>query len=580
MMIARLVLGCGLLLLFSFCRAEPLSVSPGSDTKSLTPYLRLLQDPEGALEFSEVLAPPAQRAFHPVQNRSANFGFTSATYWAAFTLRNPSNQPLPLVVRQDYPLIDDLVFWSEDSTGQWQSIATGDRKPFASRGLPLRDFVFPVMLPPQSERTYYLRFATQGSLNIGLSVSSETAFLAKVGTEQFLLGIYYGGFLVLVIYNLFLFIAVRDRAYVYYMGYAVSYGLYFGVHNGVSFQFLWPGNPWLGNEILIILLGLSLIFGIQFARKICSGRQLSPRLDWVARNLMWFLIPLTLVAPLFGYRLMILVFSALTLLICILLLAMGTVSLLRGSLSARYFMVAWVTLLSSVIVYMLKTFGLLPHNGITQNAFQVGALIEMVLLSLALGARVSEIHKRGYIDELSLLYNRRHFDEQLPREFASADRNGTPLSLLMLDLDHFKSINDRYGHSQGDRAIHAIGQLILKQVRKPVLACRYGGEEFAILLPRTSGEQAAAVAERLVALVAAVELGEMSLTASIGVATFAQDNYASAVQLFEAADAALYRAKQAGRNRIEVERLEPGTTQNHALRHSDEPTGTPVHEQY
>ncbi|WP_295800119.1 diguanylate cyclase [uncultured Microbulbifer sp.] len=556
MNIARVLLGACLVLLVAWCRAEPLTVAPNSGTVSLTPHLRLLQDPQGQLQFREVLQPQAQQAFQPVSGNAANFGFSSAAYWATFTLRNDSEQPLPLVIRQDYPLIDYLEFWAEDASGQWQHTATGDREPFASRALPLRDFVFPVLLPPHSERTYYMRFATQGSLNIGLSVSGETAFLPELGLEQFLLGIYYGGFLVLVIYNLFLFLAVRDRAYVYYMGYAISYGLYFGVHNGVSFQFLWPQNPWLGNEILIVLLGLSLIFAIQFARKICSGRQLSPRLDWVARNLMWALVPLTLLAPVFGYRLMILVFSALTLVICILLLAMGTMSLLRGSVSARYFMVAWVTLLGSVIVYMLKTFGVLPHNGFTQNAFQVGALVEMVLLSLALGARVSEIHKRGYIDELSRLYNRRHFDEQLPREFCSAARNSTPLSLLMLDLDHFKSINDRYGHSQGDRAIHAIGQLILKQVRKPVLACRYGGEEFAILLPRTSGEQAAAVAERLVSLVAELELDEMSLTASIGVATFAQDNYASAVQLFEAADAALYRAKLAGRNRAEVEQFE------------------------
>lgn len=559
MIIARLLCGFGLFFLTLFCRAESLTLVPGSEPVSLVPHLRLLQDPGGSLELRDVLAADAQHALRPVQGGSANFGFTPAAYWVAFTLRNASALPLPLVVRQDYPLIDHLEFWAEDAAGEWQGLVTGDRLPFTSRALPLRDFVFPIVVPPESERTYYLRYATQGSLNVGLSVSSETAFLPKLGVEQFLLGIYYGGFLVLVIYNLFLFIAVRDRAYVYYMGYAISYGLYFGVHNGVSFQFLWPDHPWLGNEILIVLLGLSLIFGIQFARKICAGRQLSPRSDWIARSLMLALIPLTIVAPLFGYRVMILLFSALTLFSCVLLLGMGTISLLRGSISARYFMVAWVTLLSGVIIYMLKTFGLLPHNNFTQNAFQVGALIEMVLLSLALGARVSEIHKRGYIDELSRLHNRRHFDEHLPREFCHAARAGVPLSLLVLDLDHFKTINDRYGHSQGDRAIHAIGQLILKQVRKPVLACRYGGEEFAILLPRTNLEQAAAVAERLVRLVSELNLGDMSLTVSVGVAAFEHDNFTSAVQLFEAADAALYRAKQAGRNRVEIADSKPAT---------------------
>ncbi|MFC6980171.1 diguanylate cyclase [Microbulbifer taiwanensis] len=500
--------------------AGALTVAPDLQPTSLTSHLRLLEDTSGQLAFEQLQTPEYRAQLQPWTRSSANFGFSRSAYWAAFSLRNPGDRPLPLVIRQDYLLIDHLDFWAQDDGGRWQKLSTGDRLPFDSRGLALRDFVFPVTLPAQSERTYYLRYATQGSLNIGLSVSSETAFLPRLSLEQLLLGIYYGGFLVLVIYNLFLFLAVRDKAYVYYMGYALSYGFYFSIHNGISFQFLWPGNPWLANESLVILLGLSTIFGTQFAREVCAGPQLAPRTDWVARTLMYSMVPLTLAAPFFEYRPMILIFAGITLALCVVLLALGTISLLRGSISARYFMVAWVALLSSVIVYLLKAFGLLPHNDLTHNAFQVGALVEMVLLSLALGARVSEIQKRGYTDELSRLYNRRHFDEQLPREFNFAARSGTPLSLLVLDLDHFKSINDRYGHRRGDQAIHAVGQLIQRKVRKPVLACRYGGEEFAILLPRTSGEQAAVLAERLVLRVAELELDGMSLTTSIGVASF------------------------------------------------------------
>ncbi|WP_323843819.1 diguanylate cyclase [Microbulbifer magnicolonia] len=553
MQIAKLFWGLLLLCLAACAGAGPLiTVSPGMEPTALTPSLRLLEDRGGALDFARLQTPEVQAQLQPWNKPSANFGFTHSAYWVAFTLRNPTGREIPLVIRQDYPLIDYLDFWAQDDGGTWQKIATGDRLPFASRPLALRDFVFPVTVPAHSERSYYLRYATQGSLNIGLSVSSETAFLPRLNVEQLLLGIYYGGFLVLVIYNLFLFLAIRDSAYIYYMGYAISYGLYFGVHNGIAFQFVWPGDPWLANEILIVLLGLSLIFSTQFAREVCSGRQLAPRTDWLARALMLALIPLTLAVPFFSYRLMILIFAALTMVSSVLLLVMGTISVVRGSVSARYFMVAWVTLLSSVIVYMLKTFGLLPHNGLTQNAFQVGALIEMVLLSLSLGARVGEIQKRGYTDELSRLYNRRYFDEQLPREFSFAARSGTPLSLLVLDLDHFKSINDRYGHRQGDLAIRAVGELIQKKVRKPVLACRYGGEEFAILLPRTRGEQAAVLAERLVQQVAELDCHGMPLTISIGVASFEGGNFDAAVQLFEAADAALYRAKQEGRNRAVV----------------------------
>jgi len=551
----RLVIAvCGVLLfwLAGGARAEVLTLVHQQPSRSLTPYLKLLEDRSGVLDFVQVRAQEQGGRLRPWTHQSANFGYTASTYWVAFTLNNPSDQSMALLIRQDYPLIDYLDFWAEDELGQWQRVATGDRRPFDSRPLTLRDFIFPVALPAHSQRTYYLRFATQGALNIGLSVSSETAFLGHLEMEQLLLGLYYGGFLVLVIYNLFLFLAVRDRAYAYYMGYALSYGLYFGDLNGVSFQLVWPNNPWLANESLVFLLGLALIFGIQFAREICSGRQLAPRIDRFARVLMLVMIPLTFVAPFANYRLMVTAFTIFALGTCILLMVLGAVSLMRGSVSARYFMVGWGTLLASAIVYVFKTFGLLPHNSFTHNAFQVAALIEMVLLSLALGARVNEIRKRGYIDEMSNLYNRRFFDEQLPREFSLAQRSGTPLALLMLDLDHFKDINDRYGHRQGDLAIQAIGQLIEHHIRKPVLACRYGGEEFAILLPRANGEQAQILAQRLVQRVAGLNFNSMPLTVSIGVASFECGNFSCWLQLFEAADMALYRAKQDGRNRVVV----------------------------
>lgn len=558
MNLAYIFLGVLLLFLSSGAQAGTLAVSPGLQPTSLTPVLLLLEDPRGELDFLQVRSPEYRNRFQPWNRPSANFGFTRSTYWAAFTLRNPTDQPVPVVIRQDYPLIDHLDFWAQEDKGNWQRVATGDRLPFMSRALSLRDFVFPVTLPAQSERTYYLRYASQGSLNIGLSVSAASDFLPQLNREQLLLGIYYGGFLVLVIYNLFLFMVVRDRAYVFYMCYAVSYGLFFGVHNGLSYQFIWPGNPWLANHSLLILLGLTLVFGIQFVREVCSGRQLAPRADTLARVLLYFIALLTAIAPFASYRLMIPLFSMLTLIVSLQMLLLGIVCLLRGSVPARYFMAGWVAVVSSVVVYMCKTFGWLPHNGFTQNAFQVAALVEMVLLSMALGARISEMEKRGYTDELSGLHNRRHFDEQLAREFHYASRTGTPLSLLLLDLDHFKSINDRYGHREGDRVIHAIGLLIQHQVRKPVVACRYGGEEFVILLPRTSLKQSSAVAERLVRKVAELEPNNVPLTTSIGVASFEGNNYSAAMQLFEAADAALYRAKQEGRNRVLVSPLQAG----------------------
>ncbi|MBY6190248.1 sensor domain-containing diguanylate cyclase [Microbulbifer agarilyticus] len=533
--------------------ATTLVVAEELSSQSLNPHLRLLEDETGDLVMDDILASDIHSWSVLPEGEQANFGFSPAAYWVTVTLSNPSAQPVELVIRQDYPLIDQLDFWHANSEGAWQQVATGDLRPFHTRPLNLRDFVFPVTLAAHATQTYYLRYQTAGSVNIGLSVSSKTAFLPQLAKEQILLGVYYGGFLVLVIYNLFLFLAVRDRAYAYYMGYAVCYGLYFGVHNGVSFQYLWPGNPWLANQSLVFLLGLTLIFGTQFVRTICSGAQLAPRTDRVARWLMFFLVPLTAISPFVSYGPMVLSLAILTLVLTLLFMVMGIISVLRGSIPARYFLVGWSALLVCVVIYMLKTFGLVPHNGFTHNAFQVGALIEMVLLSLALGARVGEIQRHGYVDQLTGLHNRRYFDEQLPREFSFAQRSGTPLALMILDLDHFKGINDRLGHARGDEALRAVGQLLKKQVRKPVIACRYGGEEFAVLLPRTDLNAARKVANRLLKGVAAMDFEGAKLSVSIGVSGFEQNCFDTAIELFETADKSLYQAKAQGRNRVVFE---------------------------
>ncbi|MFD1217443.1 diguanylate cyclase [Microbulbifer celer] len=537
-------------------RADAVVVSPAQPTTELTASLLLFEDINAALPVDLPDPTVVAEKLQPWRKNAANFGFSDAAYWVSFTLSNPTDTDIPLVIRQDYPLIDHLDFWWPGANGQWQHVRTGDHEPFGSRPLALRDFVFPVILPANSSHTYYLRYASGGSVNIGLSFSSQEAYLPRLGVEQLLYGIYYGGFLVLVIYNLFLFLALRDPAYAYYMGYSISYGLYFAVINGFAFQFAWPNFPWFGNQILLIVLGLSLIFATQFARLICNAKTLAPGVDRFCGVLMRCMIPLTLLSPLLDYSIMTAVFSAIAMIVVLSSLAVGAVGAWRGSVSARYFMIAWITLMCTVVIYIFKTFGLLPHNSFTHSAFQVGALIEMVLLSLALGARVNEIQKRSYIDDLSGLHNRRFFDEHLQREFRLSERNGTPLSLLVLDLDHFKAINDRYGHRQGDLTIRGIGQLIMHEVRKPVVACRYGGEEFAVLLPRTDQDAAQRVAEHLLRRVAELDLGNLSVTVSIGVASYKDGNYGAGIQLFEAADAALYRAKQTGRNKVVVESVQ------------------------
>jgi diguanylate cyclase (GGDEF)-like protein len=164
---------------------------------------------------------------------------------------------------------------------------------------------------------------------------------------------------------------------------------------------------------------------------------------------------------------------------------------------------------------------------------------------------------RAASDALTGLPNRRAADETIQRMAAHAARRDSPLAVVLLDLDHFKQVNDVHGHEQGDKVLAAVGQILSSTLRASDFAARYGGEEFLVLLPDTDRATARDVAEKLRVAITDVELSHVgSLTASFGVAALPDDG-AECEQLLRTADRALYAAKAAGRNRVEVA-IRPG----------------------
>ncbi|HMB57672.1 MAG TPA: diguanylate cyclase [Arenimonas sp.] len=508
--------------------------------------MALFEDTTAKLPFDQVRA----AAFTPVGTRNTGFGFSKSAWWVRVDLRNTGVSDLEIDLRQDYPLIDYIDLWQQDGSGKWQVLHTGDRLVFGSRPIANRDFIFPLRIAAGQTRTIYLRYETSGSMNIGLTLASPHRVLESVSLEQLAYGFYFGGFCVLFFYNLFIFIAVRDRAFFYYLAYAASYGLYFGVHDGLSFQFLWPNSPVWANQSLLVLLCLSLLSGLMFTRHFLGTHEHSPRLDRAAQILQ-LLSVVGLAASFFlPYALLIQPIAYVTIAAVAVMMALGVIGVIQGYRPAIYFMLAWFALLVGVLVYMLKTFGLLPHNGLTQNGFQAGALLEMVLLSLALASRVNELQRQTLTDALTSLSNRRYFDRQLEVFFAHS-REGA-VALLVIDLDHFKRINDNFGHARGDDVLIECARLLRAHVPAGATVCRYGGEEFSIILPAASVAEAERVAENIRQAIEMHFTGRLPVTVSIGLASTASHRFANEAEFFEAADSALYRAKGAGRNRVEV----------------------------
>jgi two-component system, sensor histidine kinase LadS len=514
--------------------------------EKLSGSAELLEDRGGTLDIAAVSA-ASNLGFVAATLASANVGFSNSAWWARVTLRNPAGTSRLVYLRQDYPLIDSLTLFEPDGGG-WRVHATGDRTPFGTRAVAHRDFLFPLTLAAGSETTYYLRYQSQGPVDINLSLLDPDVLAGEVGREQLAYGVYFGCVIMLLVWSGLVFLAVRDGAFLAYFAYVSTFGLYMLVNTGLAFQYLWPDSPRWANTCLIVLLNLSLITALQFSTTILRSGDYTPRFNLVARVLQVIALCAIGLSPVLAYSALVQPVTFLILISVVFMIALGIVSLLAGSRPARPYVIAWGAFLAGSLVFLFKNFGLVPHTFFTQHSWQLGSLVEMILLSMTLSSRMSELQHQSRTDALTLLGNRRHFNDKLPNEFEAARERNHPLSLLMLDIDRFKHYNDAHGHTQGDEAVKAVANALRKHARKPFIACRFGGDEFCVILPETSAASAAVLAERVRAAVQDSMVGERAITVSIGYACHSGTEFESAARLFEAADAGLYSAKEKGRN--------------------------------
>ena len=185
--------------------------------------------------------------------------------------------------------------------------------------------------------------------------------------------------------------------------------------------------------------------------------------------------------------------------------------------------------------------------------------------------KLQELLRRANTDFLTGLSNRHHFQTQVKLEFERSDRYERSLSCLLLDIDDFKKINDEFGHCAGDQVLQRLGHLFGKHLRSSDLKCRYGGEEFVVILPEADSEVAATVAEKMRRIIAKETFDfadpPLGITASIGMATSQRKNFGSAEELIRAADMAMLQAKREGRNCVRAHYSGLSSSPEMTLRH-------------
>ncbi len=716
----------------------PVTVTDAREVYPLGLHLEILEDPTGQLVLADVTAPAADTRFALSRAQVPNFGYTDSIYWARVRIRHDRGVPSDWWLELDRQRMTsvDLYILTEGQAG-FEARHSGDMVPFAMRETAytaLPSFVFRLTFDPHMDYTLYLRFQNDEGMYLPLSLLSPGAMARRNRSEQLGLGFFVGLLLIMIGYNLFLWLSVREVTHLYYVLFITSYLLMHISSNGLIDQHMWLGGQNLSHYTDPLLLALTVSFGLKFADTFLLAQTYAPRLHVASKYLFVGWGILFVLSPVAPPTVLVIPQAILGVLTWLIMVGDGFLSWKKGYRPARYFLLAFGIPLVGALTLTFTRLGVLPINWFTEEITKIGVTLMVLLLALALADRINSLkadteqayrrlqgsehrlrqfldampvgvsvvdrnvhteytNRRGqelinpsskpvragapvseiidefplyvagteqsypperlpfaralegesaYVDDVELarsdgrvplevwaspvfdeeggigyaiaafqdiserrqteqelsqyheqlealvekrteelqreieerkkaegalrrlaitdpltgLFNRRHWFGLAESQLEQATRYQHSLAVIMTDLDHFKRINDAYGHMVGDEVLVAVAQSLNDSLRMVDILARFGGEEFVILLPETDLDSAQDVAERLREQMASQRIntskGTLAVTISLGVAEISQEADSSIDELVEWADQALYAAKQSGRNRVEV----------------------------
>ena len=349
-----------------------------------------LEDNGNKLTVQQVLK---STNFSPVKKIDApSLPINLSHYWVKMIIANRSGSN-NLTLDLEYPTIDSVTFISLLPSGEFDKVITGEFIPYFQRPFKHQNYIFNLNLAPGEARMYLLNVSASEPMQLPLIVGTYKTISEDISTKDLLFGLYAGIIIVMFLYNMFLFFTVRDKAYFYYIGYILFVGLTQACLQGYATRFFYPSSFYLANAMQVWVPALSGIFSILFINNFLQVKTHTPLLYRILVGflIIYFGIIATSISGnfLLSTQIMQLAVTVLALVVYITAIKIS----LKGYRPAKIFLIAWTIFIAAVVVFVLRSNGVVPYNAFSYYAMEVGSVVEVVLLSIALADKINLFRK-------------------------------------------------------------------------------------------------------------------------------------------------------------------------------------------
>ena len=558
--------------------------------------------------------------FQPSALEAINFGFTEARVWLRFSIRNnlPVTQQRILYLR--HFLFDEVVLHTVTDNGIHSQYSGREHlDQHNASPLPTRFFHFQLDIPPNTTRDYYLALTSEDALSSSLTLVSLEQFQRIMIIDAAAVTFYSALILTNLFFAVFMLVKLREVELLYYVGFLVFHHLIaIMMLEGVPASLLGFDNLFWNKTGFIFLINVAITMAVLFSRSFLKLKEKYPVDYLISRGLLVLMLVSCVQSLLLPHVIGSALTTVFCMIVGVGIMVTCVRCAAKHDRVAKLFLLSWTAGVTGATLYGLKLWNILPINGFTNHAWHIGTVVEAILFSFTIADRVTterrmrlqaqteqveqeralrqaqeqllqvetaakikleqqvqertkditqimaklefqnqQLTELSINDPLTQVRNRRFFNDAFPELWQEAQRAGGWLSIILLDIDHFKAVNDQYGHLTGDRCLVTLAANLRQWVSRPKdIICRYGGEEFIIVLHATDLASATQLAQRLRQAVSEIQIPledtTLHITASLGVAATIPQPGANPEQLIAICDHALYQAKSNGRNQVSV----------------------------